>query len=82
MTFPPEVETGPDSALMKASLHAGVLYVPGQFCYAGSPAHASLNQARLSFGPVPVEQIGEGVRRLGAAFAAAVQAGECLAASR
>jgi 2-aminoadipate transaminase len=80
MTFPQSVKTGPDSPLMKASLEAGVLYVPGQFCYAGLPAQVPLNQARLSFGPVPMEQIGEGVRRLGAAFAAA-QAGECLAAA-
>jgi 2-aminoadipate transaminase len=80
MTFPPEVGTGPDSPMMKACLDAGVLYVPGQFCYAGLPEHVPLNQARLSFGPVPPEQIGEGVRRLGIAFATA-RTGECLAAS-
>jgi 2-aminoadipate transaminase len=81
MTFPPGVETGPDSPLMKAALEAGVLYVPGQFCYTGLPAQVPLNQARLSFGPVPIDQIGEGVRRLGAAFAAA-QRDDCLAAAR
>jgi 2-aminoadipate transaminase len=81
MTFPPHLETGPDSPLMKASLDAGVLYVPGQFCYAGLPAHVPLNQARLSFGPVPMEQIGEAVRRLACAFAS-VQTVGCLAAAR
>lgn len=65
LTFPPAVDTGPDSALMRAALAEGVLYVPGQFCYMnGANGPVPANEARLSFGVVPIEQIPEAVRRL------------------
>jgi 2-aminoadipate transaminase len=65
LAFPPGVDAGPDSPLMQAALREGVLYVPGQFCAPRSgdvPAHT--REARLSFGPVPVEKIGEAICRL------------------
>jgi 2-aminoadipate transaminase len=65
LRFPTGMATGPNSSLMKAALREGVLYVPGQFCYlqeAGDPVPD--NEARLSFGVVPLEQIREAVRRL------------------
>lgn len=69
LTFPPDVDTGPRSALMEACLREGVLYVPGEFCYVTDPdSFSSHNEARLSFGLVPMEQIGEAVRRLRSAF--------------
>jgi 2-aminoadipate transaminase len=65
LTFPPGVETGPDSPLMKSALREGVLYVPGQFCYGdASSSHYSRRDARLSFGLVTQEKIAEGIRRL------------------
>jgi 2-aminoadipate transaminase len=66
LTFPPGVETGPDSPLMRAALREGVLYVPGRFCCPGGAGDASahVRGARLSFGPVPTEQLGEAMRRL------------------
>jgi 2-aminoadipate transaminase len=65
LTFPPEVCTGPQSVLMQAALAAGVLYVPGQFCYVnGDNGLVPDNEARLSFGVAPPEQIREAVRRL------------------
>jgi 2-aminoadipate transaminase len=69
LTFPATVHTGPESALMRAALREGVLYVPGQFCYIDSgttPIPAC--EARLSFGAVPIEQLGEAIRRLARAF--------------
>jgi 2-aminoadipate transaminase len=79
LTFPPGVDAGPDSPLMRAALREGVLYVPGQFCCprgeAGAPAHA--REARLSFGPVPVGQMAEAIRRLARAAGPLLdQAGE------
>lgn len=65
LSFPTEVNTGPDSALMRSALREGVLYVPGQFCYMnGANGPVPTHEARLSFGVVPVEQIPEAVRRL------------------
>jgi 2-aminoadipate transaminase len=65
LTFPAEVDTGPDGALMKAALAEGVLYVPGQFCYVnGANGPVPTWEARLSFGVAPPEQLREAVRRL------------------
>jgi len=69
LAFPPEVCTGPDSPLMRASLEEGVLYVPGEFCYVnGDNGPVPKNEARLSFGVAAPEQIGEALRRLAQAF--------------
>jgi 2-aminoadipate transaminase len=69
MTFPCEVETGPDRGLMRAALREGVLYVPGQFCYVnGENGPLPTHEARLSFGVAPPEQIREAVHRLARAF--------------
>jgi 2-aminoadipate transaminase len=65
LSFPPEVDTGPDSRLMQAALREGVLYVPGQFCYETSQnSPVPTCEARLSFGVAPPEQLREAVRRL------------------
>ncbi len=69
LTFPPGTDAGPHNPLMHAALKEGVLYVPGQFCYlesSGVPIPA--NEARLSFGVAPPEQLREGIRRLARAF--------------
>jgi 2-aminoadipate transaminase len=69
LTFPPGTDAGPRSPLMHAALREGVLYVPGQFCYLeGSGVPVPSNEARLSFGVAPPEQLREGVRRLARAF--------------
>ncbi|MBI3408040.1 MAG: PLP-dependent aminotransferase family protein [Planctomycetes bacterium] len=65
LTMP--VETGPDSAFLKAALREGVLYVPGQFCYVRGAGHYPKNEARLCYGVAPIEQLKEAVRRLGRA---------------
>ncbi|HYT89665.1 MAG TPA: PLP-dependent aminotransferase family protein [Gemmataceae bacterium] len=68
LSFPPEIDTGPQSQLMHAALREGVLYVPGQFCYvSGEGTAIPTHEARLSFGVAPPEQLREGIRRLGRA---------------
>jgi 2-aminoadipate transaminase len=65
LSFPSGLQTGPESALMKASLREGVLYVPGQFCYVnGANGAVPTNEARLSFGVATAGQVGEAIRRL------------------
>jgi 2-aminoadipate transaminase len=74
LTFPPRIETGPESPFMQAALREGVLYVPGQFCYVnGDNGPIPTCEARLSFGVAPVEQIREAVHRLRRAAADVVQ---------
>jgi 2-aminoadipate transaminase len=71
LTFPPDVSTGPESRLIRAALREGVLYVPGQFCYVnGESGPVPTNEARLSFGVAPVEQLREAVGRLARAATA------------
>jgi 2-aminoadipate transaminase len=68
------VDMGPDGPLMAAALEEGVLYVPGQFCYVnGSNGPVPTNEARLSFGVAAPDQLREGVRRLGRAYARVVK---------
>jgi 2-aminoadipate transaminase len=70
LRFAPQIDTGPQSRLMRAALREGVLYVPGQFCYvSGAGAPIPTHEARLSFGVASPEQIREGVRRLARACA-------------
>ena len=70
LTFPPGVDTGPDSDLMRACLEEGVLYVPGAFCHvADDEAAGPRSDARLCFGVASPEQIREAIRRLGRAAA-------------
>jgi 2-aminoadipate transaminase len=65
LTFPTDLDTGPDGALMQAALRQGVLYVPGQFCYVnGENAPVPRSGARLSFGVAHPEHLEEAVRRL------------------
>ncbi len=66
LTCPPGLATGPGSPLMQACLKEGVLYVPGEFCYADDKA-APNTEARLSFGVAPADQLREAVKRLGRA---------------
>lgn len=57
--------TGPRSRFFETSLKRGVLYVPGEYCYADDPGRPKPNhELRLSFGAAKPEDIQEGVRRL------------------
>ncbi len=64
LTFPAGLDTGPNSALMRAAREEGVLYVPGQFGHVHEDPSAPSSEARLSFGAPALEQLAEGVRRL------------------
>jgi 2-aminoadipate transaminase len=69
LTLPPSVITSSDGPLFAEALRRGVLYVPGAFCYGPDPTRpVPRHTLRLSFGVPSVAQIGEGVRRLGAAL--------------
>ncbi|HET6326705.1 MAG TPA: PLP-dependent aminotransferase family protein [Planctomycetaceae bacterium] len=71
MTLPEQIDTGLDSALFKRAVKIdGMMYVPGDLCYAGTPAQRRRNQMRLSFGVESPDKIEEGIRRLASAVRA------------
>ncbi len=68
MSLPEHIETGFRSDLFQmATQRHGVMYVPGELCYAGPVANRPRHQMRLSFGVQTPEGIADGMRRLAAA---------------
>ncbi|HUA38384.1 MAG TPA: aminotransferase class I/II-fold pyridoxal phosphate-dependent enzyme, partial [Candidatus Sulfopaludibacter sp.] len=64
--LPKHVSTGVKSKVFRAALKNGVLYVPGELCYADDPARKKPDhEMRISFGNASEEDIREGIRRLG-----------------
>jgi 2-aminoadipate transaminase len=64
--LPEQADTSREGPIFRAALEAGVLYVPGDLCFAETPSRPGpRNCVRLSFGGTPSHQIEEGVQRLG-----------------
>jgi 2-aminoadipate transaminase len=59
--LPARIKTGVKSRLFRRALDAGVLYVPGEMCFAGK---APQNCLRLSFGAARIAEIKKGIRLL------------------
>lgn len=69
LTLPAEVDTGRTGPLFAAKLRHGVLAVPGEYCYPDDPTRAiPRHHLRLTFGIATIQQIEEGVARLGKAL--------------
>lgn len=64
LRLPHGLQTGPDTAFWNAAVRRGVLYVPGEFCFAAEGASVEHNCLRLSFGVQTPEKIHEGIRLL------------------
>ncbi|MBI2825835.1 MAG: PLP-dependent aminotransferase family protein [Planctomycetia bacterium] len=64
LTLPDEIATGPGGTLFEHAVEEGVLYVPGEYSYAGQPHEARTNTIRMSFGVQSVERIRRGVEGL------------------
>jgi 2-aminoadipate transaminase len=64
LTFPPDVDTGPNGPLMRAALKEGVLYVPGEYGHVDEVGTVPKSEARLTFGVAAPGELAEGVRRL------------------
>lgn len=65
--LPKRISAGVKSKVFRAALKNDVLYVPGELCYAADPWRRQPNhEMRLSFGSASVENIREGIQRLGA----------------
>lgn len=64
MSLPETIETGFRSELFRAAVEEGVMYVPGELCYAQPGPSRKHHQMRLSFGVQTPAGIEEGMRRL------------------
>ena len=64
MSLPEEIPTGFQSALFRQAVANGVMYVPGELCYAGPIENRPHHQMRLSFGVLPQDQIKVAMQRL------------------
>jgi 2-aminoadipate transaminase len=65
VTLPPAFDTSRTGPLFDAAVHAGVLYVPGDYCFQPDDrGEVPKNHLRLSFGQVHPDDIEPGVRKL------------------
>jgi 2-aminoadipate transaminase len=64
LQLPEQIDAGPDGTLLDAALKEGVLYVPGQYCYAREGMPVCRNMIRLSFGVQSPESICTGMEAL------------------
>lgn len=64
MSLPEAIETGFKSELFQQAVKNGVMYVPGELCYAGPLSDRPKHQMRLSYGVQTEDGIREGIKRL------------------
>lgn len=65
LTLPPNFDTARDGAFFNACVAAGVLYVPGAYCFQrDNTGNLPSHHLRLSFGQVAPDQIEPGIQRL------------------
>lgn len=75
MTLPDGLDTRRGGRLFRRCLDAGVLYVPGEHCFAEAEGGVPQNHLRLSFGVARPEEIETGIRRLAGCIRAELEAG-------
>jgi 2-aminoadipate transaminase len=74
MTVPEDLDTSFGGPLFSQCLREGVLYVPGDYAFAGEPGTVPKNHLRLTFGVPSEAELTEGARRLARALCACLHA--------
>ena len=64
--MPEHVATGPQGELFDCAIRHGMLYVPGEFCFAAEGEPVQHNAMRLSFGVQSCDRIRAGIKALAA----------------
>ena len=62
--MPTVVDAGPAGKLFDYAISTGMLYVPGQYCFAAEGQPVAYNTMRLSFGVQSCERIEQGIQAL------------------
>jgi len=70
LELPSGLEAGPSGPLFERAMAAGMLYVPGEYCFAPEGEPIRENTIRLSFGVQSRESIGDGIALLARAIRA------------
>jgi len=73
LELPEGLDAGPEGALFDMAVDEGVLYVPGQYCYAAEGCPIRRDRIRLSFGVQTEEGIARGIEALGRAIREAMR---------
>lgn len=68
LAFPEHVDTGMDGALFERAVQEGVLYIPGEYCFAGDAVSRPRNFIRVSYGSQQGPAIGRGIEALARAI--------------
>jgi 2-aminoadipate transaminase len=68
LELPDHVDAGTDGELFRRAMDAGVIYVPGRYCYPEEGEPARDNRIRLSFGVQSPDNIRRGIRALAQAI--------------
>ncbi len=68
LELPPGMDAGPAGSLMQHAMDEGMLYVPGQYCYAGEGEPRRKDRIRLSFGVQTAENIRRDIQALARAI--------------
>jgi len=72
LTLPSHVAAGMDSQLFDRAVQEGVLYIPGEHCFAGDSATRPRNHIRLSYGSQQPTEIERGIDALARAIRSVV----------
>jgi 2-aminoadipate transaminase len=68
LELPDGVDAGPGGKLIEHALDAGVLYVPGEYCYPAEGQPVRKDRIRLSFGVQSEANLRRGIEALGRAI--------------
>ena len=68
LALPADIDTGFDSPLFQTAVEEGMMYVPGELCYAAPKGRRPHHEMRLSFGVQTVQGIDKGMQRLASAI--------------
>lgn len=72
LQLPSHVDAGMEGALFDRAVQEGVLYIPGEHCFAGDATVRPRNHIRLSYGSQPPVAIGRGIEALARAIRSVV----------
>lgn len=72
LQLPEHVDTGMDGVLFERAVQEGVLYIPGEHCFAGDATTRPKQHIRVSYGSQPGVAIGRGIEALARAIRSVV----------
>ncbi|MFP6586576.1 MAG: hypothetical protein VB814_02960, partial [Pirellulaceae bacterium] len=69
LTLPDDIDAGPAGTLLSITIDAGLLYVPGQYCFPVEGQRVNRSTIRLTFGVQSASSIDQGIAILAESIA-------------